>query len=1748
MSMDFDSAALPTQHEDEEYDKEDYEREQELHQLLMTDLPDDMLEDSRDVSSPELNFSNCTANNRGHQIWEQKGDWNDHGANNSPTDVCYSAENLVHNGQSRHFITNETAGLYRVKYNPYPAANPPGESCKIEKIQSTENRLEPKQSKFLDSGEGSMEAHRFAQLQILYDARGRVIEEMQQKGEERAREIRYLNHQLAVTKGEKEGITISCQELKKLLQDAKEHEVQLEGQIKALESRIEDLSASDKEALKKQKIAEAAMESMQQQLSELSRSESLTRAREQHENIISKLKEKHEAIILAMQQTLDATSISLEEQKENCKQLQEQVKQLQREQEEAKVEKADIINGLTKSLETSQQQCRDLLQTGSVQEISELRIQLQQVQSARNVSDQMNKALQEELTDLKEQITLYESAAKINAIIKETPEELEAPLSDSFMALCIKNENLKIPRLQSLNVMCQGDSEKTLCKDEVIQELKTELERSLSNIKAKRHQVTQLQNEAKENQKQIAELKEMLQNAEKLARSYEVRAISLEKELEAIGSAPEKAHQDEIEQLRCETQDLRKEIKGKQEEIEKLIESAKQFKEANQELYSEMRQMIQDFEQDKQDAVDRCEQIHQQHHEDSKFRLKQELLEQHELEKAQLTQLYEQQLTRVNAQLEQLQQEMSGVQECYITICKEKDSLESQLKKEMSLKLTTVEQELKKTYLAELQENLNGLNEKHETAMQAAKQQWMREEETNIKLHVESQLKLAKAQWQEEQQKVTECAVRAVETEWRLCLHKATEQKTSSKREEVCGNQEAINSEVYICQELEAWPPNLNLTMEQQTKEERIAAVNEALQKLELELQKKNEDNVAKQVEIALAKAHDRWLEELSDLPEYRANLQIEEMKWKRKYEKDVATQISIALKEDEEKWKQYALKEIDKAGSSFKIAELQEKIDILEHKLERQKQEASAVAKTELAKVQAQWNKEKQEEINRIYELNENDYQTFLDGHRNKLNEVLKAAKEDFTRQRSELLAQKEAELNLCIIEKQKEWSARQEEQIRHEKQQYESELVAEIEHYLRQISKHFIINSDSAYFRIEEHYNPIKPIHAQFDKVKDRFQKICTKLVEDIIETLHKENKIDLQKALIEMEKQHEEYKTEKEAQLRKLEMSELQIKQELDYMQHKLNTSVQQNENQLSGKQNFNPEYQPCDEQCSTQVKQFQQECHQLKKKLDEMGQQLQLTVHEHKIYVLNLKEEHERTIKLMQNEKDELLKRLKENKSIINKTNTCLQQQCSSKISSKLISTKGLEEIRHQYLTAVNKIREDMLCYIQESKVRAAEMIRAEVLRERQQTARKMRKYYLTCLHQLLADGGNNEGAEKKIMSAASKLAAVAKAIETPLVNRKRDNCEIHKAQLMKKSSEPTPNISDNFGGSPASAHMQANQSEKFSSSKGRIQQFVQSTASNAIHKAFVPQSLNRSLFGATIENGRSGEHLSTGKQDNVHKLNAGIFPKDASSLSNAAVSEPKYHKASGVVYCQNSAKFLSLASLNKAHVFSSTDNCSDRAPLQRSCQQKGITPLKETVHLEMACDHNGIPSSKYSSKVYICPETLTGASSDICESPEKDEGSYVVNFEAADCRKIDTFSFRPTGRNACRLDDYSMTIKCSKLSGGSTPSSYTNTQHKPFSMASGIAQLCPSVSSAASDISSFSVDENTSSGLHIEQQQEVLNPVPVIINSAQLGQRTETCVSHLTKDCSQTKHPLFMPQNTNNTQQDSGFDSPFFNFH
>lgn len=68
--------------------------------------------------------------------------------------------------------------------------------------------------------------------------------------------------------------------------------------------------------------------------------------------------------------------------------------------------------------------------------------------------------------------------------------------------------------------------DKELSKDEIIVELKAELERLLSSNKMKRNQITQLQNDLKDCQKTLEEYKQLLK-AEKASKESEVCSFIL---------------------------------------------------------------------------------------------------------------------------------------------------------------------------------------------------------------------------------------------------------------------------------------------------------------------------------------------------------------------------------------------------------------------------------------------------------------------------------------------------------------------------------------------------------------------------------------------------------------------------------------------------------------------------------------------------------------------------------------------------------------------------------------------------------------------------------------------------------------------------------------------------------------------------------------------------------------------------------------------------------------------------------------------------------------------------------------------------------------------------------------------------------------------------------------------------------------------------------------------------------------------
>ncbi|XP_036129842.1 centrosomal protein of 152 kDa isoform X5 [Molossus molossus] len=1334
-------------------------------QRLLTDLPHDMLDD--DLSSPELCLSDGSEDDTEggpHHSEQSEIHWNDHpvlpksksvsdhneirdiyvgekignvwdenpskaedqhpgyhpeeggdeGRRNYSPPSKYEQTDLYHlpedfrpytSGQKQEF-NNQTANVikfsdpqrnhfqqfgrsqgpscqvlepYTVAYKPYqsPAQNsdPPAQEI------AGGDTFEGLQQQFLGANENSAENIQIIQLQVLNKAKERQLETLVEKLNESEHQIRYLNHQLLIIKDEKDGLTLSLRESQKLFQNGKERELQLEAQIKALETQIQALKVNEEQVVKKCRTTEMALESLKQQLLDLHHSESLQRAREQHESIVLGLTNKYEEQVLSLQNKLDATVAALKEQEDICCHLKDKVKQLERNQEATKLEKTEMINRLTRSLEESQKQCASLLQSGSVQEVVQLQLQLQQAQKAHAMSESMNKALQEELTELKDEISLYESAAKLGVLPRDSGGELNTELTDSYVDLGIKNVNWKKSEVKS--IFPQEDPNKELSKDEVILKLKAEVQRLLGSHAVKRRLVAQLQSDLQGCRKQM----EDLQRVEK-----ETKTDTSEKPTNQLwpdSSASEMIAKDEILRLKNEIQVL-------QEQNQALKETEEKLRSTNQDLCNQMRQMVQDFDRDKQETVDRCERTYQQHHEAVKAQIRESLLAKHTLEKQQLFEMYEGTHSQLRSELDKMNKEMASVQECYLEVCREKDSLEAALRK-------TFEKE------------------------QQAREKKMKEE-----------------------------LLQQLEKEWQSKLDqtiKAMKKKTS---ESYSQTDQVTTVEVISQKEMAIMIKEQKQKIQQDLEQEKEIAIKGALKKLEVELELKYCENIAKQVETAVQNARRRWLEELPELSEYKAHVRAEQRRWEEQQETSVAKRILFAVSEAKEKWKS-ELENMKKTVMPGK--ELEEKIHSLQRELELKDQEVPVAVRAELAKARSEWNKEKQEEIHRIQEQNEEDYRQFLDDHRNKINEVLAAAKEDFLKQKMELLLQKETELQACLDQSRREWTMQEARRIQLELCQYEEDILTVLELLLKDTQKEHVSGSEDKRLADLVSTCSSKWVSVRyFEKLKacvqKAFQDILSLLTENANPQWEKRNTAKVSKdpatgvtgrgdpgALVALPAPTSEHHAQVLASQAEAEADKRKI-----------------------------PEIEDsCCGRGFQELEKAKQECQDLKRKLETCCRNLQHLERKHKAVVEKIGEENSKVVEELIEENNDMKSKLEELRTLCNIPTRSLSEGAIEN-ACQPYSQEALEELRGQYIKAVKKIKRDMLRYIRESKERAAEMVKAEVLRERQETTRKMRTYYLTCLQQILQDNGKQERAEKKIMNAASKLATMAKLLETPIAKR------------------------------------------------------------------------------------------------------------------------------------------------------------------------------------------------------------------------------------------------------------------------------------------------------------------------------------------------------------------------------------------
>ncbi|KAM9753445.1 centrosomal protein of 152 kDa isoform 1-T1 [Menidia menidia] len=1382
MSIDFDSAALQTQQDEDEYDQEDYAREQELHKLL-TDLPDDMLDDSRD-SSPELECSTCSNKNTGSSPkskWTQE--WPDHarpnphvqndeanyadgshdeytykeeaahmnGYRNHPqgeplphtwsqdhqfaqgdythtsmgTENCSGVSNFSAEFESKPYAENtqnsveyiEEGGYgdelcyedqnsrnhfqtlkpgqadrgvntYKASYNPHHPVHQ--QEMFNSQAAQQEAQFDRLQREFLDSTQQNADLEQLAQLQILKKAQQRQIEDLERKLEDSRRNMRYIEHQFAIVKDEKDGLAVSLKESSGLIKEAKEKEVQMQKKLKVMEQQVQLLIEKDQENMKKQRVADAAVDSMKQQMLELCRSDTLSRAREQHDRDLTVIKEQHEAALLVLQQKLDFTSQALSEQVSVNQRLQEHLRSLECQREEEQLERARVVNSLTQRLEESQQQCAKLLQTNSVQEMCQMQIKLQQAQSAKALSESMNSALQEDMADLKEQISLYESAMKHGVIVLDASSDWENHLSESCVDLGLKKTNRKNGTLHSTALAHLSDSK--LPKDEALKVLRVEMQRCLGCLKGKRQKITQLQEELQNRQARINELQTELEEA-KLNSS--VRESSQMKYRDTTGDS-----QKEMKRLQEEKQRLQDQVEMLEKKSKELKQSEEKLKSSNSELCAKMREMIKELDQEKQEAAERSERIHQQYRDDVVKRVRAELMQEHDAHMEQQAALHQQQVQQLQDQLSEVNDKMLAVQECYISVCKEKGLLEERI---CSKENNAVAEEESSAAMEKLREELAA---QHQASIKELKEEWAKVKETEVQQHL--------AQWKE----------KLLETEktWAQKVEEAKKERQREITEVTCQTEETEPSTV-SAEELDSRLSAQKQQLQLEADKVRRKAVEEAKKQVQRELQEKHLEDMAKQVEGAVTRAYNRWIEDLSSLPEYQASLLREKNKWQEQQDKLAEQRVTQALREAKEQWHKNQLEE--HSSGAQRVEELQVEVAALKNQLEQAAREQAALLKAELAGARAAWNRDKQQEISTLKVRIEEACRTKLQEQCHQLEQAVQQARGDAELQRKELLLQTEAKIQQAVRTREDEWRCQHaEEELRH-KQQLREEFLSELQTVLAEIQTQFLGATKTDQLGDEDSRRT-----SGLTSISGIIQPSCRNIVDKAVSQAKMEWK-----------------RTSEESLSRVLKEVQEQHLREINRIQSSLSQKKEQSR---------------CRKDCSETVSKLQKKNQELQRHLEKACRQLQHSIKEHKSSIQKLKDEHEGSLREAMEQHLQQLEQLKRAK------------ECSERSNQQQSLQQGLEEMKRQYLMTVEKIRGDMLRYVQESRERAAEMIRTEVQRERQDTARKMRHYYLTCLQELLEDGGKTTGAEKKIMNAASKLAAMAKVLETPFKSKSGKN--------------------------------------------------------------------------------------------------------------------------------------------------------------------------------------------------------------------------------------------------------------------------------------------------------------------------------------------------------------------------------------
>ncbi|CAG5093579.1 Similar to cep152: Centrosomal protein of 152 kDa (Xenopus laevis) [Cotesia congregata] len=483
------------------------------------------------------------------------------------------------------------------------------------------------------------------QLEVLYSVRVREIErlteEVQQLQLEKEEEKNQLSRKLALAQSEIERSNLSRNQAQNALIDAKAEIAQLQGQIETFKEKITVLEKTNKNLSDELKQAKNSVVDLQQKIAVLERVQSLQANDRTHEKFLKQAQEKHSIEMKNMQTQIDLLTDKLNEKESMYVSLEHKLAEVRRAHETLMVEKGDTMNRLSKALEESQVQCRNLMATNNAQEIMQLQ---NRVKILTEEKEEVLKTVQE----LKHKLDVAKSdALQYDSLLTSTMEEE----SDSI-------RQMKLGELHNKSRNKSGE--------DIMNKLRGELQRCIAGQAIKRKEITRLENTLSQKDKELEKACARADSCQQEAARYAKRVTDLEHELKSFISDRSIKVTNQIRKLTENLTEVREQNATLMQEKTKLQEKLEETLASQEETIRKIQHET--MAQQEKEIIGEFNKEYLEIHDKAVERARQEA----HLEIVQLT-----------VQLEQTQRELDRVKELYIEVCGTKEQLINEHKEEI---------------------------------------------------------------------------------------------------------------------------------------------------------------------------------------------------------------------------------------------------------------------------------------------------------------------------------------------------------------------------------------------------------------------------------------------------------------------------------------------------------------------------------------------------------------------------------------------------------------------------------------------------------------------------------------------------------------------------------------------------------------------------------------------------------------------------------------------------------------------------------------------------------------------------------------------------------------------------------------------------------------------------------------------------------------------------------------------------------